>query len=133
MRNSRFYILISLLFILNTSCSRKIDINEYSELLQINFPRDINLVHYKAKSDFQDYSIHSIYTLSFNQKNALLEEIVKNLCDANEEKNKSSSCWQRCGDFFTYEYNNADKGITIKVIFIAKNNERLLNIYEVKI
>lgn len=133
MINNRFYIFISFLYILNTGCSTKIDINEYAELLQINFPRDINLVHYETKSDFQDYSIHSVYTLSHNQRNTLLDEIAKNLCDVNEEENTHSSCWHRCGDFFSYEYNNASQDITIRVIFIAKHSERLLSIYEVKI
>ncbi len=133
MRNSKFYTLISLLFILSTSCSRtSMEINEYSKKLQVNFPSDMDLVYYNEHSDFQDYSIHSIYTLSFNQKNALLEEIVENLCDVHEEKNKHYSYWHRCGDFFSYEYNNTNEGVKIKVIFIAKNNERLLNIYEVK-
>lgn len=132
MGNNKFYTLIAFLFILSSSCSKKVDINKYSELLQINFPKDMNLVHYDTKSNFQDYSIHSIYTLSFNQKNTLLDEIVNNLCDVDEERKKPYLCWDRCGDFFSYEYQNADEDITIKVIFIAKNSERILSILEVK-
>ena len=119
--------------ILSSGCSTDVDINEYSEKLQFNFPEGMNLVYYDVQSELQDYRVHSIYKVPFNQKNALLTEIMKNICDSNGEKNEHYSCWHRCGDYFSFKYNNKIEGILIEVTFIAKNNMSLLNIYEIKI
>ena len=123
--------LISTLLVLTVGCSNKRDINEYSEQLQINFPKNITLVHYNFDSDFQDYSIQSIYELSYNEKNALLEEIFEDVCDSSDEELKPNSCWQKCDDYYSFKYSN-DIGVEINVVFVAKDNFSTLNIYEVK-
>ena len=90
MKNNRFYksILLGLVLQMSFSCSNKKGITEYSQQLQISFPENMSLVYYDVQSDFQDYSIESIYNLSFNQKNALLEEIYLKTCDSSNEENK---------------------------------------------
>lgn len=133
MINNSFFILILTVIVFCSSCSRGIKIHEYSDKLQINFPENMDLLYYKEHSDLQDYSVHSVYKVSFNQKNILLEEITKDICKSEQEKKALYSCWYRCGDYFSFEYNNEEEGVFIEVDLISKNNMSLLNIYEIKI
>jgi len=125
--------LLFLLFI-NFSCKTEIKIEDYSEILKINFPKDMNLIYFDRKNEFQDYSILSIYKLSFNQKNFLLDEIIGNLCNSLDENEFSHSLhWHRCDDFYSYNYTDQEKGVIINVIFVAKNNISTVTIQEIKI
>lgn len=135
MKNNKFYksFLIATVLTLCIGCTKKKGINEYSEELQINFPEDMNLAYYQTHSDFQDYSIESIYNLSFNQKNALLEEIYFKTCDSLNKKDKHYSCWNRCEDYYSFEYHNKDDGVIINIVFVAQNDIRILTIHEVKL
>ncbi len=135
MKNIRlFYAILWMSLLLgHFSCSDKKVISEYSKQLEVNFPENMSLVHYDVQSDFQDYSIQSIYKLSFNQKNSLLEEIYLKTCDSSNDEEKHYSCWQKCDDFYSFEYQNKDVGLEIKIVFVAKNDIRTLSIYEYKI
>lgn len=133
MKKSKFWNLIfiiplSIIF----SCSKTTDIKDYSERLQINFPTNMDLIFYDIQSDFQDYSVTSIYKLTFNQKNTLLNEVIKNLHDSKEEK-KHGLQWHKCNDYYTYEYENKEEGVYISLIFVSKNNLSTLSILEMKI
>lgn len=135
MKNIKFfYAILSVTLLLGSfSCSNKKVISEYSKQLEVNFPENMSLVHYDVQSDFQDYSIQSIYKLSFNQKNALLEEIYLRTCDSSNDVEKLYSCWQKCDDFYSFEYQNKDAELEIKIVFVAKNDIRTLSVYEYKL
>ena len=126
--------LIATVLALTIRCSKNKGINEYSKQLQINFPEDMTMVHYDTHSYFQDYSIQSTYRLSFNQKNALLEEIYFKTCDFlnKNEEDKLSSCWKSCEDYYSYEHYDEDTGLKINIVFVAQNDVRILSIDEVK-
>ncbi|WP_458628619.1 hypothetical protein [Winogradskyella sp. PC D3.3] len=126
--------LLLLLLIVNFSCNTEIKIKDYSERLKIDFPADMNLIYFNRENQFQDYSILSIYKLSFNQKNFLLDEIIGNLCNSLDENVSSHSLhWHRCDDFYSYNYTDQEKGVIINVIFVAKNNISTVTIQEIKI
>ncbi len=114
------------------SCSRKAVVKDYFKELQIVFPADMELIFSEKQSDIQDYSVTSIYKLTFNQKNALLDEVIKNLCDSKEDKHNCLQ-WHKCDDYYSYDYENKDEGVLISVAFVANNNLSTLNILEVKI
>ncbi len=134
MKNNKFYKIFFIATVLTFSfgCTRNKGINEYSEELQINFPENMTLAYYQTNSDFQDYSIISIYNLSFNQKNALLEEIFESICDFSKEEDIHDSCWRRCDDYFSYEFHNKADEVKINIVLVAQNNIRTLTIHEVK-
>lgn len=93
----------------------------------------MDLIYSKTHSDFQDYSIISIYQLSFSQKDTLLEEIYKTSCNFGFEKPKKNCLnWKKCEDYYFYEYLNKEEDLKISIDLIARNNLSLLTIYEVK-
>jgi len=134
MRKIRFFSLVIILLLIAISCQNESpDIKDYSEKLQIEFPEGMDLIFFKKESDFQDYSVSSVYKLSFNQKNAMLDQIIKNSSDESKHRKTYSTNWYKCDDFYSYEYSNKNEGFTINIIFIASNNFSTLSIYEVKI
>lgn len=126
-------LLLTLIVIFTIGCQKnEPNIKGYSEKLQIDFPNDMNLIYFNRQSDFQDYTISSVYRLSFNQKNALLDQIINKKSTDNLEK-ISNIKWDKCESFYSIEYSDESEGLQIYVILAATNYFSTLSIHEIKI
>lgn len=131
MKINKYFILIIILLSVIVSCNNdKSNIKKYSEKLKIEFPEGMELIYSDSHSDFQDYDRISIYKLNINQKNALLDKLI---IDRSKGTLTDNLHWNKCDDFYSYEYFDKSKGLKINVAFVASNNFSTLSIQEIKI
>ena len=135
MEINKYFLVLSLIIIfsfsITVSCdNKKSDIKKYSEKLNIEFPEGMELIYSDNHSDLQDYDIISIYKLSLNQKNALLDKLI---IDRSKGTLTDNLYWNKCDDFYSYEYIDKSIGLHINVFFVANNDFSTLSIQEIKI
>lgn len=112
------------------SCSENNYVDEYGKYLGVNFPSDMNQVYINQQAYFQDYSNHSIYDLTLNQRDSIINQIKKLICDTAIAKN--NNCWENKGECYFYKISDSTKlsGYYLKAILITSDEINTLNIFE---